>query len=202
MREVKTVGMQKYCCHRYHLAWYDTVWYHLAQTQLASFPTKLAIHGQQVSHTSCKKQEKKQRPKTTSLALACWNIGTMQNSDKADRPQWCSALVAQELARLNIDIAARSVVGNCSAKRCMLLGLCVEQGLTITDSLFQQKARFKMTRQHPYSRHWHLLDYVLEPQKDLCDMLHTRVMPRVDCNPDHRLGKEEHRWRSLSPTGC
>ena len=35
----------------------------------------------------------------------------MQNSDKADRPQWCSAPVAQEPAWLNIEKvhAARAV---------------------------------------------------------------------------------------------
>ena len=51
-------------------------------------------------------REKKQRPETTSLKLARWNIRTMQDSDKADQPQGCSALVKEELAWLDIDIAA------------------------------------------------------------------------------------------------
>ena len=61
-------------------------------------------------HANGKKQEKKQRPKTTSLKLACWNIRTMQDSDEADRPQRRSALVARQLARVDIDIAALSEV--------------------------------------------------------------------------------------------
>lgn len=51
----------------------------------------------------------------------------------------------------------------------MLLELCAEQELMITNSLFQQKANVHMR------------------QKDLCDVLYTRVMPRTDCNTDHRL---------------
>ena len=86
----------------------------VAQTPPASHPTWLASHGQRVSHIRGKKQEekqeKKQRPKTTILKLACWNICTMQDSDEADRPQRRSAMVAQELARLDIDIAALSRV--------------------------------------------------------------------------------------------
>ena len=57
-------------------------------------------------HANGKKQEKKQTPKTTSLKLACWNIRTIQDSDEADRPQRRSALVARQLARVDIDIAA------------------------------------------------------------------------------------------------
>ena len=40
--------------------------------------------------------------------VACWNIRTMQ--DSKDCPQGCSALVVNDLARLDIDIAALSEV--------------------------------------------------------------------------------------------
>ena len=48
--------------------------------------------------------------KTTSLKVACWNIRTMQDSDDSYHPQRRSALVARELGRLDIDIAALSEV--------------------------------------------------------------------------------------------
>lgn len=69
----------------------------------------------------------------------------------------------------------------------MLLELCAEKGLIITNSMFQQKARFKTPWRHSSSKHWHLLDYVLMRQKDRRDMLDTGVMPTADCNTDHRL---------------
>ena len=45
----------------------------------------------------------------------------------------------------------------------------------------------KTTWMHPRYKHWHLIDYVLARQKDLKDILHTRVMPRAECHTDHRL---------------
>ena len=56
--------------------------------------------------SSGKKNERKK--KTANLKVACGNIRTMQDSE--DGPQQCSALVARELAQLDIDIAALSKV--------------------------------------------------------------------------------------------
>ena len=60
--------------------------------------TCLASHGQRASLPSGKKNERKK--KTANLIVACWNVRTMQDSD--DRPERRSALVARELARLDI----------------------------------------------------------------------------------------------------
>ena len=60
--------------------------------------------GQRASLPSGKKNERKK--KTANLKVACWNVRTVRNS--ADHPQRRSALVARELARLDIDTAALS----------------------------------------------------------------------------------------------
>ncbi|XP_078612812.1 uncharacterized protein LOC144882704 [Branchiostoma floridae x Branchiostoma japonicum] len=78
-------------------------------------------------------------------------------------------------------------VGNCNDNGRLLLETCAELKLTITNTLFQQKNRFKTTWMHPRSRHWHLIDYILVRQRDLRDVLHTRVMPSAECHTDHRL---------------
>ena len=56
--------------------------------------------------SSGKKNERKK--KTANLKVACWNICTMQ--DFEDHPQQRSALMARELARLDIDIAVLSQI--------------------------------------------------------------------------------------------
>ena len=48
-------------------------------------------------------------------------------------------------------------IGNCNDNGRLLL----EHQLIITNTLFQQKDRFKATWRYPRSKHWHLLDYVL-----------------------------------------
>ena len=78
-------------------------------------------------------------------------------------------------------------MGNCNDNRRLLLELCTEQGLSITNTLFQQKARFKTIWHHPHSRDWHLLNYILVRQKDSQDVLQTRVMPSADCYTEHQL---------------
>ena len=63
-------------------------------------PTWLASRGQWASLPSGKKNERKK--KTANLKVTCWNSHTVEDSE--DHPQWRSALVARELAWLDIDI--------------------------------------------------------------------------------------------------
>ncbi|KAI8737350.1 craniofacial development protein 2 [Biomphalaria glabrata] len=55
---------------------------------------------------TCPKRVDKRIP----LKVACWNVHTLQGSNKSECPQRKSALVALELARLHIEIAALSEV--------------------------------------------------------------------------------------------
>ena len=70
-------------------------------------------------------------------------------------------------------VLRRHGIGNCNVNERLLLEFYSEHQLVITNPLFQQKDRFKATRRHPLSKHWHLLDYFLTQQHDTRDALHT-----------------------------
>ncbi|XP_071484489.1 craniofacial development protein 2-like [Diadema antillarum] len=69
----------------------------------------------------------------------------------------------------------------------LLLTLCAEHGLTITNTLFQLPDIHKTTWMHPRSKHWHLIDYVITRRRDIQDVHITRAMRGADCWTDHLL---------------
>ena len=71
--------------------------------------TWLASCNQRASQPSGKKKDLR-KPMARRLKVVFWNIRTMQDSGESDRPQKRSALVARELAQLDIDVAARSTL--------------------------------------------------------------------------------------------
>ncbi|XP_076059549.1 uncharacterized protein LOC143036186 [Oratosquilla oratoria] len=86
------------------------------------------------------------------------------------------------------NIIGRQGVGNCNDNGLLLLGLCAEQELFITNTQFRLPNRSKITWKHPRSKHWHILDYAIVRQQHKNEVLITRSMPGADdCWTDHRL---------------
>ena len=52
-------------------------------------------------------------------------------------------------------------MGKENSNRLFLLTLCLEEKLTITNTLFEQPEIHKATRMHPRSKHWHLINLVI-----------------------------------------
>ena len=67
----------------------------------------------------------------------------------------------------------------------LLLSICMATQLAITNTCFEHKDTHKHSWMHPRSKHWHLIDFVITRQRDLCDIQDTRAMRGANCSTDH-----------------
>ena len=76
-----------------------------------------------------------------------------------------------------------------------LLSFCALNKLAIMNTFFEKRSIYKYTWQHPGSKKWHCIDYVLmkKRQKWLC--FDVEVLRSVDCWTDHKLLRAKLRLR-------
>ena len=79
-------------------------------------------------------------------------------------------------------------IGNINSNGVLLLSKCALYDLTITNTIFRQKNKFKASWRHPRSKQWHLIDYVIVRTRDQRDVKITKAMINSnDCWTHHRL---------------
>ncbi|VDL88304.1 unnamed protein product [Schistocephalus solidus] len=76
---------------------------------------------------------------------------------------------------------------SCNDNRHFLQRMCAEHRLLLTNTFFHLPTREKATWMHPWSRRWHLLDYVLVRRRDRKKALVTKAIRDADDWTDHRL---------------
>ena len=84
-------------------------------------------------------------------------------------------------------VIGRHGSGNMNSNGLMLLSLCNEFELCITNTMFRLPNKYKGTWQHPRSKTWHIIDYVITRQSDQTDVKLTRAHRGTECWSDHRL---------------
>ena len=78
-------------------------------------------------------------------------------------------------------------VGKLNESGEVLLSFCALNELTIMNTYFEKKNIYKYTWQHPGSKQWHCIDYVImrQNQRRLC--CDVTVLRSADCWTDHKL---------------
>ena len=79
--------------------------------------------------------------------------------------------------------------GKLDSNSLMLLSVCAENDLTISNTMFRQADKYRTTWMHPRSKQWHLMDYAICHRRDICDVRTTRAMQGSECWTDHHLVK-------------
>ncbi|KAG7305516.1 hypothetical protein JYU34_009592 [Plutella xylostella] len=96
-------------------------------------------------------------------------------------------------------VLGRHGIGNMNSNGQLLLSLCSQFELAITNTMFRLPTQYKTTWMHPRSKHWHLIDYALVRQRDVSQVHITRVMRGANCWTDHRLVITKLRLRLHPP---
>ena len=85
------------------------------------------------------------------------------------------------------NIIGKHGVGNENSNGTLLLSMCSQLELCITNTMFQQTNNRKTTWMHPRTKQWHMIDYVITRQRDIKEVHHTRAMCGACTWSDHKL---------------
>ena len=97
------------------------------------------------------------------------------------------------------NIIGKHGVGNENSNGTLLLSMCSQFDLCITNTMFQQTNNRKTTWMHPRTKKWHMIDYVITRQRDIKDVHHTRAMCGACTWSDHKLVKCKLALRAKTP---
>ena len=86
-------------------------------------------------------------------------------------------------------------IGKRNSNGELLLALCSEFELIVTNTVFKQKDERKTTWMHPRSRHWHMIDFIITRCRDKMDIHSTRAMRGANCWTDHHMLRSKVAFR-------
>ncbi|KAK2163406.1 hypothetical protein NP493_1464g00018 [Ridgeia piscesae] len=81
-------------------------------------------------------------------------------------------------------VISKHGIGKCNSNGELLLALCSEFELIVTNTMFKQKDERKNT---PRSRHRHIIDFIITKCWDKMDIHSTRAMRGANCWTDHQM---------------
>ena len=78
-------------------------------------------------------------------------------------------------------------IGKCNSNGELLLALCTEFDLIVSNTMLKQKDAHNTTWTHPRSRHGHMIDFITTRWRDKMDICSARTMRGANCGTDHQM---------------
>ena len=78
-------------------------------------------------------------------------------------------------------------LGSANEAGLSLLSFCSTNSLAIMNTFYEKKSIHKQTWQHPGTKNWHCIDYVIMRQSQRRRCVDTQVMRGAECWSDHRM---------------
>ena len=97
-----------------------------------------------------------------------------------------NAMIGRENDKWPLVMGKRGI-GKCNSNDELLLALCSELQLIVTNTMFRQKDERKTNWMHPRSRHWHMIDFIITRCRDKMDIQSTRAMRGANCWTHHQM---------------
>ena len=86
-------------------------------------------------------------------------------------------------------------IGRCNSNGVLLLALCSEFELIVTNTMFKQKGERKITCMHPRSGQWYMIDFIITRCQNNMDINSSRAMRGGNCRPDRQMLKSKVAFR-------
>ena len=98
-------------------------------------------------------------------------------------------------------IMGKHGIGKCNSNGELLLVLCPEFELIVTNTMFKQTDERKTIWMHPRSGHWHMVDFIITRCRYEMDIHSTRDMHGANCWSGQKDGKASGEMEFLQKYG-
>ena len=127
--------------------------------------------------------ENKDKPSTTSWQL--YSVASLVQIDYILLIGDFNARIGRDNEKLSV-VMGKYGIGKCNSNGELLMALCSEFEMIVTNTMFKQKDKRKTTWMHPRSGHWHMIEFIITRCRDKMVIHSTEPCVELTAGPISR----------------